>query len=227
MSEHTGAAAFPLPVICGLIAGIAVGVLLYYFGSTASLQVCLIVSTCILYLISAGLFSRGVWYFETQIYNQKTGGDASESGSGPGSYDISKSVWHVNCCNPELDNGWDVFNALLGWQNSATYGSVISYNLYWVFLMTVLGLMLYEEKHGHLPFCKNLTLRQLNPMYHIKGKKKNELSKTEQEELFEKVKRHNFGITEADKESSSDVSKETKDEDKKFGEVTVEKLPSK
>ena len=24
------------------------------------------------------------------------GGDASETGSGPGSYDIRKSVWHVN-----------------------------------------------------------------------------------------------------------------------------------
>ncbi|PVH17894.1 uncharacterized protein CXQ87_000795 [Candidozyma duobushaemuli] len=211
LSDHTGAAAFPLPVICGLIAGVTVGVLLYYFGSTASLQVCLIVSTCILYLISAGLFSRG------------TGGDASESGSGPGSYDISKSVWHVNCCNPELDNGWDVFNALLGWQNSATYGSVISYNVYWIFMIVVLGLMMFEEKRGHLPFCKNLTLRELNPMYHIKGKKKNELSKKEQEELFEKVKKHDFGVREADRESSSDVSKTGKDDSvHKVEEKTVE-----
>lgn len=227
LSDHTSASAFPLPVICGLIAGIAVGVMLYYFGSSSSLQVCLILSTCILYLISAGLFSRGVWYFETQIYNEKTGGDASESGSGPGSYDISKSVWHVNCCNPELDNGWDVFNALLGWQNSATYGSVISYNVYWIFMIVVLGLMLFEEKRGHLPFCKNLTLRELNPMYHIKGKKKNELTKKEQEELFEKVKRHDFGVKEARRESTSDISKTGKDESiQKVAETTLEKNSS-
>ncbi|CUM56503.1 uncharacterized protein AC631_04630 [Debaryomyces fabryi] len=182
------ASSFPLPVICGLIAGIVVGGLLYYSGSTVSLQIFLIISTAILYLIAAGLFSRGVWYFETNVYNKKTGGDASENGSGPGTYDISKSVWHVNCCNPETDNGWDVFNALLGWQNSATYGSVISYNVYWIAVIVTLCLMMYEEKKGHLPFCKNLTLVKLNPMYHIKGKKKHELSKEQQDELFERVR---------------------------------------
>lgn len=185
---NSPATAFPIPVICGIIAGIAVGLLLYYGGSTVSMQIFLIISTCILYLISAGLFSRGIWYFESHVYNIKTGGDASENGSGPGTYDISKSVWHVNCCNPETDNGWDVFNALLGWQNSATYGSVISYNIYWLALIATIALMLYEEKKGHLPFCKNLTLVQMNPMYHLKGKKKNELSRQEKDELFEKLK---------------------------------------
>ena len=182
------ATSFPLPVVCGLIAGIAVGTILYYSGSTVSLQIFLIFSTGILYLISAGLFSRGVWYFENHWLSVQTGGDASEGGSGPGTYDISNVVWHVNCCNPEIDNGWDVFNALLGWQNTATYGSVISYNIYWLAIIVTLMLMLYEEKHGHLPFCKSLTLVELNPMYHIKGKKKNELSVSEREALFEKVR---------------------------------------
>lgn len=198
---NSPATSFPIPVITGLIAGIFVGVLLYYFGSNMSMQIFLIISTCILYLIAAGLLSRGVWYFETYVYNNKTGGDASENGSGPGTYDISKSVWHVNCCNPETDNGWDVFNALLGWQNSATYGSVISYNVYWIAVIVVLGLMLYEEKKGHLPFTKNLTLRSLNPMYHIKGKKENELSKAEQEELFSKVRNQGLNQDEDSNES--------------------------
>lgn len=178
------AKSFPLPVICGLVAGILVGYLLYYGGSTTSLQVFLCISTCILYLIAAGLFSRAVWDFETNTFNKKTGGDASESGSGPGSYDIKKSVWHVNCCNPEIDNGWDVFNALLGWQNSATYGSVISYNVYWLALIITLGLMLFQEKYGHLPFTKNLTLDKLNPMYYIKHKDRENLTAEEQEKLF-------------------------------------------
>ncbi|ODV96131.1 hypothetical protein PACTADRAFT_40864 [Pachysolen tannophilus NRRL Y-2460] len=183
----SSARAYPLPVVCGLISGMAVGVFLYYGGSRSSLQVFLCISTAILYLISAGLFSRAVWDFETNEFNNLTGGDASESGDGAGSYDITKSVWHVNCCNPELDNGWDVFNALLGWQNSASYGSVISYNVYWIFLMAVLLLMLYEEKHGHLPFCKKLRLIHFNPMYWLKNKKKNELTQEEQEELFRRV----------------------------------------
>ncbi|RCK63925.1 Plasma membrane iron permease [Candida viswanathii] len=200
---NSQATAFPLPVVIGLIAGIAVGILLYYFGSSLSLQIFLIISTCILYLIAAGLFSRGVWYFQNYKFNQATGGDASENGSGPGTYDINQSVWHVNCCNPETDNGWDVFNALLGWQNSATYGSVISYNVYWIFIMCVLFLMVYEERTGHLPFTKNLTLVQLNPMYHIKGKKKLELSQAEKDELFNKLKQQRFGDADAEDETSS------------------------
>ncbi|KAI5964011.1 FTR1 [Candida theae] len=186
------ATSFPIPVIVGIIAGVAVGVLLYYFGSNLSMQIFLVCSTGVLYLIAAGLFSRGIWFFETYKFNQATGGDASENGSGPGTYDIAKSVWHVNCCNPETDNGWDVFNSLLGWQNSATYGSVIGYNVYWLAVIVVLMLMLFEEKYGHLPFLKGITLRSLNPMYHIKGKKKLELSKEEKEELFAKIKLQDF-----------------------------------
>lgn len=196
------ASSFPLPVICGLIAGIAVGTILYFSGSTVSLQIFLIISTCILYLISGGLFSRGVWFFETYVFNKKTGGDASENGSGPGTYDIAKSVWHVNCCNPETDNGWDVFNSLLGWQNSATYGSVISYNVYWIAVIVTLMLMLYEEKHGHLPFFK-ATLAELNPMYHIKGKAKNNLSKEEKEKLFRRVREQGI-YDEAEEDAASE-----------------------
>ncbi|KAK6465256.1 plasma membrane iron permease [Scheffersomyces coipomensis] len=205
------ASSFPIPVIVGLICGVGVGALLYYFGASSSLQIFLIISTCILYLIAAGLFSRGIWYFETYVYNKKTGGDASENGSGPGTYDISKSVWHVNCCNPEIDHGWDIFNALFGWQNSATYGSVISYNIYWLFIIAVIALMLYEEKHGHLPFMKNLKLKELNPMYHIKGKKNQEtaLTSEEKERLFTEIKNNQVkSVTEEDDELSALHSKE-------------------
>ncbi|CCH43485.1 Plasma membrane iron permease [Wickerhamomyces ciferrii] len=186
-TQGAKASSYPLPVVVGLIAGSAAGVLLYYGTSYSSMQVFLVISTCIMYLIAAGLFSRGVWYFESNTFNKQTGGDASESGDGNGSYDISKAVYHVNCCNPELDNGWDIFNSLLGWQNTGYIGSVLAYNLYWLVLIIVVLLMLYEEKTGHLPFCKNLGLRHLNPMYWIKNKKKNELTDAEREELFRKA----------------------------------------
>ncbi|KAJ8146482.1 hypothetical protein OY671_000451 [Metschnikowia pulcherrima] len=202
------ASSFPLPVICGLIAGILIGVVMFYTGTNSSLQIFLIVSTCFLYLISAGLFSRSIWYFETYVFNTATGGDATENGSGPGTYDITKSVWHVNCCHPSLDNGWNIFNALFGWQNSATYGSVISYNIYWLFIIVTVLAMAYEEKHGHLPFLKNAKLRSLNPMYHIKGKKK-ELSQPEKEELFEKVRRRQLeGGEDGSSESLTDKAED-------------------
>ncbi|KAJ9486892.1 hypothetical protein VN97_g6437 [Penicillium thymicola] len=147
------ATSFPLAVVCGLLAGIAVGYVIYRGGRQTSMQIFLIISTCFLYLIAAGLFSRGVWYLENNAWNNIIGGDASETGSGAGSYDIRQSVWHVNCCNPELGGGggWGIFNALLGWTNSADYGSVIAYNLYWICVMIGYGLMFYREKRGAIP----------------------------------------------------------------------------
>lgn len=172
------ASAFPLPVVVGLIAGILVGYLLYKGGSTARLQLFLIASTCLLYLVAAGLMSRAVWSFEMNVWNKAIGSaDADELGSGPGSYDISQSVWHVNvrhdlstdtyisragadyrsqCCNPQTNggSGWGVFNAILGWTNSATYGSVLSYNLYWLVVMAGFASMRYQEVKGHWPLMK-------------------------------------------------------------------------
>ncbi|CAI5760756.1 unnamed protein product [Candida verbasci] len=206
---NSPATAFPIPVICGLIAGIAVGTILYFSGSSVSLQVFLIISTGILYLIAGGLFSRGIWYFENHTLSVKTGGDASENGSGPGTYDVSNTIWHVNCCNPEIDNGWDVFNALLGWQNNATYGSVISYNIYWLSIIVTLLLMLYEEKKGHLPFFKSLTLRSLNPMYHFKNKKQNELSEEEKKVLFEQLHHTQFHNEEEEMEEDCIIKNES------------------
>lgn len=65
-------------------------------GSTTKLQLFLVISTCLLYLVAAGLFSRAVWFFEQHTWNQLVGSDAAELGDGPGSYDIDQSVWHVN-----------------------------------------------------------------------------------------------------------------------------------
>ena len=150
------ASSIPLPAICGLAAGCLVGFIIYKGGNMAPLQFFLIVSTCFLYLVAAGLFSRAVWYLEANDWNKVTGGDAAETGSGPGSYDIRRSVWHVNCCNPELNGGggWGIFNALFGWQNSATYGSVISYNLFWIVMILGFLLLRFKETKGHYPFMK-------------------------------------------------------------------------
>lgn len=145
------ATAFPLPVICGIIAGLAVGFFIYRGGNLMSIQIFLIASTSVLYLIAAGMFSKSVWSLQYHTFAQRVGSDVAEEGNGPGSYDITETVWHVNCCNPETDNGWDVFNAILGWQNTATYGSVISYNVYWACLVLTVTALMYEEKTGKLP----------------------------------------------------------------------------
>jgi high-affinity iron transporter len=63
----------------------------------------------------------------------------------------------VQCCNPILKSdtgGWSVFYALFGWTNSATYGSVISYNVYWLAVIVWFLSMLYFERTGHWPLIK-------------------------------------------------------------------------
>ncbi|KAL6720514.1 high-affinity iron permease [Lecanora helva] len=159
VSVGSPATAFPLPVVTGFACGCLIGYFIYKGGSLASIQIFLIVSTCFLYLVAAGLFSKSVWYFENYKWGQVIGGDASETGSGPGSYDIRQSVWHVNCCNPEIGGGggWGIFNALFGWQNSATYGSVIAYNLYWVVVIIAFLAMRRNERQGHWSLMKKTT----------------------------------------------------------------------
>jgi high-affinity iron transporter len=102
--------------VVGLVVGIFVGYMLYRLvdslllcvkwcgmadakkrgGSSTRLQVFLVVSTCLLYLVAAGLLSRAVWAFEAQRWSTAIGADAADIGDGPGSYDIDNSVWHVN-----------------------------------------------------------------------------------------------------------------------------------
>ncbi|KAJ4150535.1 hypothetical protein LMH87_011281 [Akanthomyces muscarius] len=150
------ATAFPLPVFCGLLVGGIVGYLLYRGGVGAKLQLFLVISTCLLYLVAAGLFSRAVWSFESAKWNKVVGGDAAEVGNGPGSYDIDNSVWHVNCCGPEApgSEAWGILNGIFGWTNSATYGSVISYNVYWIFIIIGFLVLRFHESTGRYPFMK-------------------------------------------------------------------------
>jgi high-affinity iron transporter len=193
------ATAFPLPVVCGLVAGLTIGWLIYRGGNVMYIQLFLIASTSVLYLIAAGMFSKSVWSLQFHMFSAKVGSDVAEEGDGPGSYDIRESVWHVNCCNPEIDNGWDVFNAILGWQNSATYGSVISYNVYWIAIIFSVVCMLYEERTGSLPLKRELIAFMLKvPGLRSYVKRKQAVSKEEAAEIVRQGQAHlTGGILEA------------------------------
>ena len=104
------AESFPLAVICGLGVGALIGYLIYKGGNRSSLQIFLVISTCFLYLVAAGLFSKGVWNLEQDAWIKLAGEGAGEAGSGPGSYDIRKSVWHVNVSHPA---SWLVFDQII------------------------------------------------------------------------------------------------------------------
>jgi high-affinity iron transporter len=58
------ASSFPLAVVCGILAGVIIGIVMYKGGNRFALQIFLVISTCFLYLVAAGLFSKAVWNFE-------------------------------------------------------------------------------------------------------------------------------------------------------------------
>lgn len=142
-----------LPHLPWIIGGVVSDKAIPRFGSSAKLQLFLVLSTSLLYLVAAGLFSRAVWAFENQQWASAIGSDTAELGSGPGSYDVDRSVWHVDCCSPTVNGGggWGIFNAIFGWTNSATYGSVIAYNLYWLVIIVAFLIMRYHEVKGKWP----------------------------------------------------------------------------
>lgn len=62
-------------------------------GALVKIKYFIVISSCLLYLIAAGLLSRAVWYFDAYQWAKVIRGGADELGDGPGTYDITKSVW--------------------------------------------------------------------------------------------------------------------------------------
>ena len=42
-------------------------------------------------------------------------------------------------------NRWQIFNAILGWNNTATLGSILSYVFYWLLIIVTLIYLKWEE----------------------------------------------------------------------------------
>ncbi|KAF8695467.1 Iron permease FTR1 family, partial [Rhizoctonia solani] len=151
------ASSIPLAALAGLVIGLVVGYLIYASSSRARLSAFLITSTSLLLLIGAGLMSKAVGAFERHRFNVMVGGDVAEAGDGPGSFDVVGNIWHLDCCNPEnkLDaKGWAVFNAILGWSNNGSIGTVISYIAYW--LIAILALVRMKHREGRTTIVNKL-----------------------------------------------------------------------
>ncbi|GAA5851025.1 hypothetical protein JCM9279_005263 [Rhodotorula babjevae] len=143
------AKAIPLAAITGIFAGLVIGYLIYASGSRVNLSIFLVISTNVLFLLGAGLFSKCFGFFQIYAYNHRVGGDVAEAGSGPGSYDPTTGlVWHVAYGSPENKfdtHGWSIFNSILGWTNNANVGTVVSYCVYWIACMLSLIYMKWSE----------------------------------------------------------------------------------
>lgn len=96
----------------GFVCGCLVGYLIYRGGSLVRLRWFFILSTMILYLVSAGLMSRAVGFIEQYEWNKIIGGETAEEGGDVIPFRVSTSVWHVSWGNPEQNTadtgGWYV-----------------------------------------------------------------------------------------------------------------------
>lgn len=143
------ATSIPLPAIVGIIVGLAIGFAIFKCGNVLGVRMFLLFSTGFLLILSAGMASRAVYFLQFHSYVALVGEGAAESGSGPGSYNANGYIWHFDCCNPEIKTGsgqgWGVLNSLVGWNNTATYGSIFMYVGYWIAVSTYLWYCIWKE----------------------------------------------------------------------------------
>ncbi|KAI8062305.1 iron permease FTR1 family-domain-containing protein [Gilbertella persicaria] len=154
VSLNVTAKSIPIAAIMGFICGCIVGLIIYRGGSLIQLRWFFIASTIILYLVAAGLMSKAVGFLEQDAWNRVIGGESAEESGSVIGYKVTTAVWHVSWGDPEKNSaetgGWQIFNAILGWNNTATIGTIISYCLYWVLVSLFLVYMHWKEHRAAL-----------------------------------------------------------------------------
>ncbi|CAO3607858.1 unnamed protein product [Mucor fragilis] len=155
VSLNVQAKSIPIAAIMGFICGCAVGLVIYRGGSLLRMRWFFIISTIILYLVAAGLMAKAVGYFEQNAWNQVIGGESADVIS----YKMTTAVWHVSWGDPEANTdtngGWEIFNAILGWNNTATIGTIVSYCLYWIAVAFALVYMNWKERRVAMAKLQN------------------------------------------------------------------------
>ncbi|XP_024359159.1 high affinity iron permease 1 [Physcomitrium patens] len=119
--------ALPIPAVVGALCGILVGWLLFKGCSSVGFKWFLLFSTALLLLISAGLFAGSVHELEEYTDNEHF-------------------IWKMNCCSQDDSGIWKILNAVVGWRNEGTVGTLVSYISYWVFIVACFFLLRLKWK---------------------------------------------------------------------------------
>ncbi|RUS21839.1 iron permease FTR1/Fip1/EfeU [Endogone sp. FLAS-F59071] len=138
----------PLAAVCGILCALVFGYVIYRGGNIMNMHYFFVASTCLLLLIAAGLFAKAIWCFEQHAWGQVLGGGDPDGITSAISYNVRTAVWHVSCCDPEDANngGWTIFNAILGWNNTATIGTLTGYAGYWVVVSASLVFLKFKAQ---------------------------------------------------------------------------------
>ncbi|KAG0294024.1 high-affinity iron permease [Linnemannia gamsii] len=140
----TESKSIPLAVVVGLISGFIVGYILYRGGNRMNLHIFFTASTCLLLLLAAGLVARAVASFEAYVWGKLTNAQSDDGGT----YDPRYNVWALTCCDPKNNDsgGWQLFNAIFGWSNIGSIGSVVCYIGYWLIVIVALVYMKLKRR---------------------------------------------------------------------------------
>ncbi|KAJ3026890.1 UNVERIFIED_CONTAM: high-affinity iron permease [Siphonaria sp. JEL0065] len=144
----------PFAVLAGIAAGLLIGWFIFRAGNSMKLQTFFVSASIFILYLSAGLMSKSIFKFEQNTWNINLGVMDSDMLD---YYNVQQNVWHVSCCNPEdkTQGGWQLLNAILGWNNTATIGSVVSYVLFWFLFSAVLvSMKLLERRRVRLGQAK-------------------------------------------------------------------------
>lgn len=133
--------AVPIPAVIGAMCGILAGYLLYRGCSAVGFKWFLILSTALLLVIAAGLFAGAVHELEEYTKNEHF-------------------IWQLHCCHQEKDGIWKILNAIVGWRDEATVGTLVSYICYWVFVAICLMLLRLKWKRDAEREAAELKLQQ-------------------------------------------------------------------
>ncbi|KAJ3133823.1 hypothetical protein HK100_004036 [Physocladia obscura] len=144
LSEDPGH--IPLDFFVDIICGFLIGYTFYRAGNTMKLHTFFVTASPVILYLSAGLFSKAVLQFQKNKWAHLIGTTVDIDSL---KYcDARQSVFRLTCCSPDVntEGGWQFFNALLGWTNSPTIGSVVAYVLHWIFVVFVLVVMKVTDR---------------------------------------------------------------------------------
>ncbi|KAI8836405.1 iron permease FTR1 family-domain-containing protein [Chytriomyces cf. hyalinus JEL632] len=140
----------PAAFLAGFVCGCAIGFCIFQSGNSVKLHSFLFAASVTNLYISAGMFAKAVHYFELYVWLSSV--KESRIRKGP-YYNTFTSVWNMKCCDPHDTRyfHWQLFAAVFGWTNSATFGSLAAYIVYWLLVSGILvGVKLWDRQRAKL-----------------------------------------------------------------------------
>ncbi|KAJ3383288.1 high-affinity iron permease [Entophlyctis sp. JEL0112] len=137
----------PLAAVVGLGCGALLGYIIFKLGNSLKARNFFLGATIFILILAVGLTTTSISKIESYRFKQMIGTNVDLTESLV--HNVNTTVWYLNCCNPEEEvrnnYGWQVFAAVLGWNNFATYLTIGVYVGFCLVVAAVLVLLKYRR----------------------------------------------------------------------------------